>query len=104
MKDSFALFFILFFLLIDGGLSLRNLKLGRDEVKYKALCKVAIQTVYQLFNRTIDFQNRYDAYIQQTDMMLVKVVVDEYASYPNYENQTTFQIKNGRPEIPDMLI
>ena len=104
MKDSFALFFILFFLLIDSCLNLRNLKLGRDEVKYKALCKVAIQTVYQLFNRTIDFQNRIDAYIQQTDKMIVKVVVDEYATFPNYDNQTTFEIKNGRPEIPDIQV
>jgi len=65
---------------------------------------VANKTVYQLYNRTIDFQDREYANIEQTDKMTIRVVVDEYADVPNYENQTTFNISNGRPLIPDLEI
>ena len=68
------------------------------------LCSVANKTVYQLFNRTIDFKDRYDAYIQQTDMMVVKFVVDVYGVFPNYGNQATFDIINGQPIIPDLQV
>lgn len=83
---------------------LRNLKFERDDEKYKILCSVANKTIYQLFNRTIDFQDRYDAYIQQTDRMKVKVVVDEYATYPNYEKQTSFNITNERAILPNLEV
>ena len=33
--------------------------------------------------------------------MIIKVVIDEYSDFPQYKNQTTFQIINGRPELPD---
>ena len=100
------LFLIVFIISLSfiSSIKPRNLKLKREEAKYKALCSVANKTVYQLFNRTIEFNDRYDAYIQQTNMMIVKVVVDEYATFPNYENQTTFEIVNGRPIIPDLQV
>ena len=104
MKLELILIVFIISLTFINSIKPRNLKLKRDEVKYKALCSVANKTVYQLFNRTIEFHDRYDAYIQQTNMMIVKVVVDEYASFPNYPNQTTFEIVNGRPIIPDLQV
>ena len=58
--------------------NLRDLKLERDNEKYKILAEVANNTVYQLYNKTVSFYNRYDAYIEQTDVMIIKVVIDEY--------------------------
>ena len=84
--------------------NLRDLKLERDNEKYKILEEVANNTVYQLYNKTVSFYNRYDAYIEQTDVMIIKVVIDEYSDFPQYKNQTTFQIINGRPELPDLNI
>ena len=100
------LFLIVFIISLSfiSSIKPRNLKLKREEAKYKALCSVANKTVYQLFNRTIEFNDRYDAYIQQINMMIVKVVFDEYASFPNYENQTTFEIVNGRHIISDLQV
>ena len=83
---------------------LRNLKLERDDAKYNILCTVANRTIYQLFNRTLDFKDRYDAYIQQTDRKTIKVVVDEYATYPNYLNQTSFTITDERAILPDLEV
>ena len=72
------LFLIVFIISLSfiSSIKPRNLKLKREEAKYKALCSVANKTVYQLFNRTIEFNDRYDAYIQQINMMIVKVVFD----------------------------
>ena len=91
MKSIVVCFLFLLSLSTITCIKPRNLKLERDPEKYKVLCSVANKTVYQLFNRTIDFKDRYDAYIQQTDiqqtdMMVVKVVVDEYGVFPNYPN------------------
>lgn len=37
--------------------------------------------------------------------MTIKVVVDEYAdTRPNYQNQTSFTIVNGKPVLPDLEI
>ena len=36
--------------------------------------------------------------------MIVKVFVDDNAVYPNYTNQTTFEIVNGKPIIPDLQV
>ena len=49
------LFLIVFIISLSfiSSIKPRNLKLKRDEAKYKALCSVANKTVYQLFNRTI---------------------------------------------------
>ena len=44
--------------------NLRDLKLERDNEKYKILAEVANNTVYQLYNKTVSFYNRYDAYIE----------------------------------------
>ena len=104
MKSIVICFLLLLSLSSITCIKPRNLKLERDPEKYKVLCSVANNTVYQLFNRTIDFKDRYDAYIQQTDMMVVKVVVDEYGVFPNYTNQTTFEIINGQPIIPDLQV
>ena len=104
MKSIVICFLLLLSLSSITCIKPRNLKLERDPEKYKVLCSVANKTVYQLFNRTIDFKDRYDAYIQQTDMMVVKVVVDEYGVFPNYPNQTTFEIINGQPIIPDLQV
>ena len=83
---------------------LRNIKLKRDNEKYKFLVEVANNTIYQVYNKTLSFYNRYDAYIEQADVMIIKVVIDEYSTFPNYKNQTTFQIINGRQELPDLKI
>ena len=66
--------------------NLRDLKLERDNEKYKILAEVANNTVYQLYNKTVSFYNRYDAYIEQTDVMIIKVMIDEYSTFPQYEN------------------
>ena len=63
---------------------LRNLKLERDNEKYKILVEVANNTIYQLYNKTVSFYNRYDAYIEQTDVNIIKVVIDEYSTFPQY--------------------
>ena len=36
--------------------------------------------------------------------MIIKVVIDEYSDFPQYKNQTTFQIINGRKELPALQI
>ena len=98
------LFLIVFIISLSfiSSIKPRNLKLKREEAKYKALCSVANKTVYQLFNRTIEFNDRYDVYIQQADVMIVKVIVDDNSVYPNYTDQTTFEIVNGKPIIPGL--
>ena len=104
MKYLIFLSLLLLTLPFINCLNLRNLKFERDEAKYKILCSVANKTIYQLFNRTINFQDRYDAYIEQTDKMSIKVVVDEYATYPNFFNQTSFNIINERAILPDLEV
>ena len=104
MKYLIFLSLLLLTLPFINCLHLRNLKLERDDAKYNILCSVANRTIYQLFNRTLDFKDRYDAYIQQTDRMTVKVVVDEYATYPNYLNQTSFTITDERAILPDLEV
>ena len=104
MKYLIFLSLLLLTLPLLNCLHLRNLKLERDDAKYNILCTVANRTIYQLFNRTLDFKDRYDAYIQQTDRMTIKVVVDEYATYPNYLNQTSFDITNERAILPDLEV
>ncbi len=54
---SFTLLVILLSLSLSK--SLRNLKLTRDEGKYKALIEAANKTVYQLYElKDIDFKDR----------------------------------------------
>ena len=36
--------------------------------------------------------------------MAIKVVVDEYATYPNYLNQTSFDITGERAILPDLEV
>ena len=99
------LFLIILTLSLTNCLNLRELKLGRDREKYDALVKVAKKTVYQLYNKSIDFNDRNDAYIEQAEVMTIKVVVDEYANTrPDYQNQTSFTIVNGKPVLPDLEI
>lgn len=99
------LLLIIFTISLINCLNLRELKLERDKEKYDALVKVAKQTVYQLYNKTIDFNDRNDAYIQKKDVMTIKVVIDEYTdTRPNYTNQTSFTIVNGKPVLPDLEI
>ena len=104
MKYLIFLTLLLLALPLLNCLHLRNLKLERDDAKYKILCSVANRTVYQLFNRTLDFKDRYDTYIQQENKMAIKVVVDEYATYPNYLNQTSFDITGERAILPDLEV
>ena len=85
-------------------LHLRNLKLEKDVEKYQVLCSVANKTIYQLFNVTIDFKDRYDAYVQQKDISFIKVIVNEYAKFPYYENQITFDITDEKAIIPDLNV
>ena len=85
-------------------LNLRNLKLEKDVEKYQVLCSVANKTIYQLFNVTIDFKDRYDAYVQQKDISFIKVIVNEYAKFPYYENQITFDITDEKAIIPDLNV
>ena len=81
MKMVKDLLLIIFTISLINCLNLRELKLERDKEKYDALVKVAKQTVYQLYNKTIDFNDRNDAYIQKKDVMTIKVVIDDI----NYE-------------------
>ena len=48
----------------------------RDNEKYKFLVEVANNTIYQVYNKTVSFFNRYDAYIEQADVMIIKLVID----------------------------
>ena len=98
------LFIFLSFITLFKCQHLRRLKLTRNETNYKVLCEVAKKTVYQLYNKTIDFRDREDAYVVDTGKLTIKVVIDEYAELPKHGNQTTFNITNGRPIIPDLEI
>ena len=101
---KFPLFILSLSILLLNCQHLRKLKLNRDEAKYKVLTEVAKKTVYQLYNRQIDFKDREYALVEDTGKMTVKVVIDEYAELPTHENQTTFTIVNGRPNVPDLEI
>ena len=64
----------------------------RDNEKYKFLVEVANNTIYQVYNKTVSFYNRYDAYIEQADVIIIKVVIDEYSTFPKYENKQLFKL------------
>ena len=85
--------------------NLRNVfeRFGRDQSKYEILVKAAQETFYQLYNTTINFANRYDVQINDS-IKRIRVYVDEYDPIiPEVEDNTRFEVINGKPKIDDIL-
>ena len=85
--------------------NLRNVfeRFGRDQSKYEILVKAAQETFYQLYNTTINFANRYDVQINDS-IKRIRVYVDEYDPIiPEVEDNTLFEVINGKPKIDNIL-
>lgn len=92
---SFTLLVILLNLSLFKSKSLRNLKLSRDENKYKTLIAAANKTAYQLYQlNNVDFKDR-NTYNYQDTKRKIYIVIDENPTLPTDEKQVTFNILNG---------
>ena len=104
MKFIFVLNFIILYSSLIICQDLRKLKSEANNEKYNVLCDVAKKTVYELYNKTIDFNGFYNNYIAYNNMMIIEVSIEEYSYPPSCENQASFEIKNGQPQITDINI
>ena len=69
--------------------------------RYGKIVKAANFTLYQVFNITIDFNDRY-VVEQENEKYFIRVTIDEFPEIPK-EYETHFNISSGRvtfPEIP----
>ena len=96
----FALFLII--LSLSFSKSLRNLKLERDEEKYKTLVQAANKTAYQLYELTVDFKDR-NTYNFEDKKKKIYIVIDENPTLPTEEKQVGFNITNGAVQIPKLV-
>lgn len=97
---SFTLLVILLSLSLSK--SLRNLKLTRDEGKYKALIEAANKTVYQLYElKDIDFKDR-NTYSFEDKKKKIYIVIDENPTLPTDTKQVKFNISNGVVNMPEL--
>ena len=81
----------------------RNLKLGRNQGAYEKVAQAAKEAFFQIYNITIDFNNRYEVVYEDKNKKLM-VVLDEYYQivpfgYPNI----TFLVEDGEPMIQHIL-
>ena len=96
---SFTLLVILLSLSLSK--SLRNLKLTRDEGKYKALIEAANKTAYQLYElKDIDFKDRNTYSFE--DKKKIYIVIDENLTLPTDKKQVNFNISNGVVNMPEL--
>lgn len=99
---SLTLLVILLNLSLFKSKSLRNLKLSRDEDKYKALIEAANKTAYQLYElNNVDFKDR-NTYNYEDKKKKIYIVIDENPTLPTDEKQVTFNISNGVVNIPKL--
>ena len=66
--------------------------------RYNKLVKAATESIYQIYNITIDFQGRYIV-TQTNGNYYIKVVIDEYPDIPT-DIQTYFNISKGKAILP----
>jgi L-rhamnose mutarotase len=102
MKDIIIIV-SLFVLVLNASNNLRNLLLGKDPVKYAVLIDAANQTFYQMYNLTLNFRDRYEAMVNDSQKRL-RVIVDEYDPLiPPSSPNVTFTVLNGKPPLNDIL-
>ena len=99
---SFTLLVILLSLSLIKGKSLRNLKLTRDESKYKALIQAANKTAYQLYElKDVDFKDR-NSYSFRDKKKYIYIVIDENPTLPTDKIQVKFNISKGVVNMPEL--
>lgn len=102
MKDIIIIV-SLFVLVLNASNNLRNLLLGKDPGKYAVLINAANQTFYQMYNLTLNFRDRYEAMVNDSQKRL-RVIVDEYDPLiPPPSPNVTFKVINGKPQLNDIL-
>ena len=99
---SLTLYFLVFTFALINCQNLRNLILTRDPVKYQILVTAANKTVYQMYKKKIDFEDRNEVTIEDSSKMLLKVIVDDDPSIPEVEDKVIFNITKGKVSIPDL--
>ena len=77
---------LLFNFVIITCRNLRSLILTRDPEKYKILIEAANKTIYQIYAKKIDFLERNEVIIENSENMLLKVIVDDDPIFPKAEN------------------
>ena len=93
---------ILLSLSLIKGKSLRNLKLTRDESKYKALIQAANKTAYQLYElKDVDFKDR-NSYSFRDKKKYIYIVIDENPTLPTDKIQVKFNISKGVVNMPEL--
>lgn len=70
--------------------------------RYNKLVKAATESMYQIYNISIDFQGRYVA-IETNGKYYIKVIIDEYPDIPT-NIETYFNISKGKPIFPELNI
>lgn len=81
--------------------NLRNLILTRIPENYNNLIIAANKTVYQIYSKKIDFEDRNEVVIENSDKMLLKVIIDDDdPTIPDVENKVRFNITSGKVKIP----
>ena len=96
--------FILILSIIHAKIpNLRHEKYGRNQPYYEIVAKAANETFYQIYNATINFNNRYDAMLDDSKKR-IKVIIDENDPLiPESPNNVTFIVENGKPDIEYIL-
>ena len=85
---------------------LRNLKLSRNEIAYQILVQSAKDTFYQMYNKTVNFNNRSQATYEDKYMKIL-ILIDEYmedhSPIDELYEYTSFKVKEGKPLISEIL-
>lgn len=68
--------------------------------RYNKLVKAATESIYQIYNISIDFRGRYMASYSNSDCY-IKVIIDEYPAIPT-DIDTYFNISKGKAIFPDI--
>ena len=93
-------------LLFINSKYLRNLKLSRNQTAYQILTQSAKDTCYQMYNITVNFNNRSQATYEDKSKKIL-ILIDEYigdhSPIPELDEYTRFEVKEGKPLISEIL-
>ena len=91
-------------LLLINSKETRNLKLGITPENFKILSDIAKDTVHQIYIKTVDFSDgRNNQIIEDSNTLLLKVILSENQEIPSEEEKAYFDIINYSVKIPSSI-
>ena len=100
---SFDLFLVFLNMLLIICLNPADSKLTMEETTYKILSEAATKTFKQLFGLSINFDERIQEGIENDKMKLEVTLYDDFET-PSEEQQTRFEIVNGKASTPEIEV